>query len=464
MSVTSRNLLVGLLLAPALLAQTARDQDLADWRKKRKNLYWQAGQRHLVLGSWCRKFGLVPQATTQFLRALEVSEGENDNPRIVLGYMRSLGDKFWLGELKRPSKKLLADYATRAQNEERTTRVEKLRLAQQALMIREVEEAKKLYLDLVQHSEKLPVYDDKGRIKLEEGHVPAEIAKQIAITQVTVNGQKVVRDEALERVPKLDDLREIASEQLVLRSDIDEKRCADLHTVASALLPQLEDFLDGRPHRRMSLIVFKSKGSYDAYLHATGRAGAEAARGICDYGAFTTLVCAEGLADPDLHALALHELSHLFFYGTAPAVMPDWYAEGFAETFGGQGTFTWDGKKLVLGGLLRADRLQDLKKAPLPLEEMLNADALHQLTADRDKGLRFYAQSWAFQRYLRGAARPAWRDKFLRWEAQCRGEVVGAVPGKISHNGAEANQRFRSLFGKQLEEVEKEFLAWLQKL
>ena len=51
----------------------------------------------------------------------------------------------------------------------------------------------------------------------------------------------------------------------------------------------------------------------------------------------------------------LHELSHLFWFGCAPVAMPDWYAEGFAESFGGQGTFTWDGAKLAIGGLMRRD-------------------------------------------------------------------------------------------------------------
>jgi hypothetical protein len=141
--------------------------------------------------------------------------------------------------------------------------------------------------------------------------------------------------------------------------------------------------------------------------------------------------------------------------------MPDWYAEGFAESFGGQGTFAWDGKKLTLGGLMRADRLEDLKKSPLPLAEMLAGHALDMLAADRAKGLRFYAQSWAFLRWLRTAARPTWREKFVRWEAMCRGIGIGAVPGKVNYDAGEANKRFQDLLGKELAAAEKEFVAWL---
>ena len=93
-------------------------------------------------------------------------------------------------------------------------------------------------------------------------------------------------------------------------------------------------------------VIVARHDDYQSYLEARRLDGPGNAKGLCDYGAFQTLVSAEGLASEDLHALVLHELSHLFFFATAPAVMPDWFAEGFAETFGGQGTFDWDGKKL----------------------------------------------------------------------------------------------------------------------
>lgn len=448
----------------ALPAQTKADQDRADYEKRKNNVYFQAAGRHVTLGTWCRKVGLVPQATAQFLRAVEVGEGKNEYAQTVLGVMRSLGDSFWVREQKKPTRDSLAHYANQAASLERLTRIDKLKLAQAALMLRYTDEAKALFFDLVTHSEKPVTFDEKGRIALEEGVVPAEIAQLLKDAVVTINGKKVVRDTALRNVPTLDSLQETASESLVLRSDLDAKTCASLHALASALLPQIEDLLDGKPSRRLALIVFKTKDTYAQYMKSSGRAGCEAAPGHCDYGAFTTLVCAEGLAEPDLQSLVMHELSHLFFYGSAPAVMPDWYAEGFAESFGAQGAFTWDGKKLTLGGMLRKDRLDDLKGAPMPLAEFFAGDALKLLTSDRAKGLRFYAQGWAFQRFLRTAAKPAWRDKFLRWEAMCRGTAMGAVPGKISYDASEAGKRFEAVFGKELPELEKAFSEWLAKL
>src|SRR5262249_9718447 len=153
-----------------------------------------------------------------------------------------------------------------------------------------------------------------------------------------------------------------------------------------------------------------------------------------------TLICGEGLADPELQAVALHELSHLFFYGTAPAFLPDWYAEGFAETFGGQGTFTWDGKALQTGGLFDRRPIDGLRKAPLPLRELLAADASRLLATDHDKGMRFYTESWALQRFLRGE-KTAWQGRFRQWEAQCRGAVLGAPQGGASQGSATMSGR-----------------------
>ena len=52
----------------------------------------------------------------------------------------------------------------------------------------------------------------------------------------------------------------------------------------------------------------------------------------------------------------------------------------------------------------------------------------------------------------------------LRFEAMCRGQVLGAVPGKVSYDASAANQRFQTMFAKDLPELEKTFLEWLGKL
>src|SRR5690349_9720510 len=84
-----------LTLLGVLTAQSTTDLNAAEYQKQLPKLMYEMGQRHMWLGSWARKNGLVPQATAEFLRANEVSEGQNPNAVAVLGIMRSLGDAFW---------------------------------------------------------------------------------------------------------------------------------------------------------------------------------------------------------------------------------------------------------------------------------------------------------------------------------------------------------------------------------
>jgi len=72
------------LCAATLAAQSATDLNVTEYQKRLGIELYEAGQRHLELGSWARKMGLVPQATAQFLRASEVSEGKNNNAEAVL--------------------------------------------------------------------------------------------------------------------------------------------------------------------------------------------------------------------------------------------------------------------------------------------------------------------------------------------------------------------------------------------
>ena len=247
---------------------------------------------------------------------------------------------------------------------------------------------------------------------------------------------------------------------MILRTDLSAERCQQLHTLASALLPSLQERLQGAPTRPLLLLVFGKRTTFDAYLKSLGTA--TAGSGLCDYGSYQTIVSAEGLPDAELHAMVLHELSHLFFWGTAPAAMPDWYAEGFAESFGGQGTFTWDGKQLQLGLVMQKDRLDAMRNKPLPLRELLESSAERLLGSDRDKGLRFYAQSWALQRFLRQPG-GAWEKRFEHWESLCRGAVLGAAEGRYGDAKA-AQDQFLRLFGKDLDLIEQQFLAWLPTL
>ena len=450
-----------LLLAP-LPAQSTREMLQTDYYKAREAALFDASQRHLELGSWARKQWLVPQATSQFLRAVEVGEGRNQGAITVLGLMRGYGDAFWRGNKKKPPASLLADYERRATAIERQSRKARAELAQRAARASMADESRLQWLAVLRLGGVLD-YDSKGNAKIDGEAIPAELADWLGQQTTKVNGGQRAFEAAGASAPRLEGLCEQKSDKLIVRTDLGMEQARALHALGTALWPVLQDRLDGAPTRPLGLYVFEQRRDYEAYLDARGLGIHKAARGLADYGTFQTLVCAEGLPDADLQAITLHELSHLFFFGTAPAFLPDWYAEGFAETFGGQGTFTWDGKTLQTGGPMARHRLLALQQEPLPLRELLAADAAALLAADQPKGLRFYAEAWALQRFLREDRNP-WGARFLHWEAQCRGAVLGAPEGGRYGDTSGARAVFDRLFSSDLDQLEAAFGEWLAKL
>jgi hypothetical protein len=104
-----------------------------------------------------------------------------------------------------------------------------------------------------------------------------------------------------------------------------------------------------------------------------------------------------------------------------------------------------------------------VKKEPLALRLLLAGDPARLLAQDRDRGLRFYAQCWALQRFLRTTDNP-WKARFQWWEDECRGALRGVDSTAKYGNPGPAAQSFERLFGKDLDALEKAFLAWLATL
>jgi len=454
---------ISTLLTTSATAQTGHDLVVADYQKRRTAMLAEAGQRHLQLGSWARDKGLVPQATAQFLRAVVVSEGRNPGAVKVLGIMRGFGPAFWKKRRKQPSTGLIADFGRRLAAIETKTRKGHMALAHRAARAGLVDESKQHWRRILALGGEVEV-DGKGVVRLDGKEVPATVAGWLRDQTTEVNNSKLAFEAAGKSAPQLENLKQHESELLVVRTDLAAAQARKLHALGSALFPHLRKRLDGEPSRRLQLYVFARHDDYQSYLEARRLDGPGNAKGLCDYGAFQTLVSAEGLASEDLHALVLHELSHLFFFATAPAVMPDWFAEGFAETFGGQGTFAWDGKKLQVGGMMRRDRIDDLKKDPMPLRDLLRTGAAALLARDQGRGHRFYAQCWALHRFLL-QERGAWRARFLFFEAECRGGILGAPErGRPTPNPVPATAVFQRLFAQDLDRIEQEFRAWLAAL
>ena len=449
------------LAARGVAAQSPSDLLLADYKKQYDDQLAEAGMRHVQLGSWARKQGLVPQSSSQFVRAVEVAEGKCEAATTVLNLMRSYGEAFWRDAKKRPSKAILGEFARRAAQLDREDRKTHLRLAKLAQKAKQDDRYRDHLLAALRLGAELA--ETKSGWSVDGEAVAPQLAEWLQKQSVAVNGKERRFEPASGKVPKLPNVFEVRSEQLVVRTDLSTAQAAKLHALGTALFAPLQERLDGAPTRPLGLFVFQKRADYVAYLEACGHGGASAGAGLCDYGTFQTLVCAEGLGDPELHAIVLHELSHLFFFGASPVAMPDWFAEGFAESFGGQGTFTWDGKVLTTGGVMQPDRLAGVKKAPLALRLLLAGDPARLLAQDRERGLRFYAQCWALQRFLRTTDNP-WKARFQWWEDECRGALRGVDSTAKYGNPGPAAQSFERLFGKDLDALEKAFLAWLATL
>lgn len=462
-------LLVGLatLLGGRDAAQGRAEKLRREFESRRTRALIECGQRHLEYGVDLRDKGLTTQAAAQIVLAVESSEGLNPGANTVLGLMRRLDEAFWKKRRARPTSARLEAYekaAARLRLEDQRARLELALWAEKrGLESEALDELQKL-LDTL---DELPAFEPgeadagSGALVLEAGKVPASLVARLQDRLVHINGQPRLRDEFLARVPQVDGLFEAASDELVvLAGSLEEAQ--GLHALGRALLPALEADLDARPERRLQLVVFSSRDPYEGYLDAIGWGAHKAADGFADPRTQTAALCTVGLPPDRVQGLVLHELTHLYLYGVTRAVLPSWYCEGHAESFGGEGAFAWDGTTLVVGQPLSAERLAEVCAAPFPLRELLSADGLALLGSDPAAARRFYAQSWALQHYLAREAPPERRARFERWRAMCLGAALGADLSNPYGMDRSASQKlFEELFADDLVDLERELLAWL---
>jgi hypothetical protein len=251
---------------------------------------------------------------------------------------------------------------------------------------------------------------------------------------------------------------------MLVRSELGPESAADLLALTTALLPFLEADLGGRPTRRLRMLVFRQRAVYEAYCEAAGLGDHKAATGLADGGSFVTLVSGEGLDAETVRGVALHELTHLFQYGVNPSVMPSWYNEGLAETYGGAGSYRWDGQRLEAGGAIPAGTVRALSAEAtyIPLARLLASDALKLINENRASARVFYDEAWAFFRFLREGAGDDVRERFEQYELVCRGAALGAKAGEPHNRDAtDAAAYFRQVFGPDLADLETRFRAWI---
>lgn len=463
---------VGGLLLAALAGLSGRGEAAPDreevlrreFQGRLRRIRAEAAQEHLKLGSWCRDAGLVAQATAEFLRAVEVGEGQNPGAVKVLDLMRRLDDRFWRTVNAHPSKAYLDTYEKKLGVLEEGREEALFKLARDGRKQGLEEEAYAVWTGLLKDVDAPLRFDAKERIVLAAGEIPEEVSARIKAAAIAVNGQLYLRDAFLELIPQVKEIREWSGERVRVRAQPGPAVPDDLLPSLEALLPYLQEDLGGRPTRRMTVFVFADRATYGAWLGAAKLPQFTAASGLADGATATALVCAEGLPAETVRGMAFHEMTHLFQYGVTPAVMPSWYSEGFAETYGGEGTFAWKDGRLEAGRPMERSRVTALAapESYLPLSDLLAGDALKILALDKSRGGRFYAQSWALLRYLRTAAGPEIVARFRLWETACRGAALGAQAGKPrEQDTAPASAAFARMFSADLPRIEQGFRAWL---
>ena len=461
---TSKHLYLTLLLA--LLTTTATYAQTS-FEKYKHDILMDAAQRHLDLGVWCRDRGMTSQATVEFYLAVEVSEKKHPGAIRVLAYMTSLGEDFWKKIRKRPSKSTIRSYSKKAEKARLKDRKGRVALAEFAWKKKLHAVAEAEYESILRKRDEPLEVDSKGRIKVEGGVIPIEISEIFLSDAVAINDQLFLRDPFLDLLPNVKAIQQVESELLRVRSVLPIETNKEFHALGEALFPHLQEALLGEPLIRLNLFVFTEQSTYEQYLAATKQLDHKSVAGFAQRSNLTAVVCAEGLDENTLRGVIIHELTHLYIFSMTRAIMPSWYSEGFAELFGGQGTFTWDGNELEVGDMMADFRLAPLRErsSRFTIEEMLSLDAFELFATDRERALKFYAQSWALLYYLRTDAEKDKRNIFQIWEQRCFGSAVGAQVGQINRTDSKAaNELFGRMLSKNFPKLEAEFQAWFDEL
>jgi len=381
--------------------------------------------------------------------------------------MRRFEDKFFKVRRQNPSKGLIDQYEARARKLDLDLERDTARIASWAHARGLKQEAYQEFRALLMARSEPLQFDPSGSIVLGAATIPEELSKTFRNESILINDSRYLRDAFLSLVPTIQDVHEATSERLRVRSERSADEAERILAITLAELPLLEAECGGRPGKRMDVFVFKERPSYEAYCESAGYASHRVAAGLADRRRNVAVVCGESGDTQEIFAIALHEVAHLFQFGVSPSAMPSWYKEGFAEAFGGRGTFTWDGKKLAIGGSLERADIEPLRDERnfIPLAVLLSSDAHEIMTTDKKKAERFYAESWALVRFLSSGAKEATRSAFERWETMCLGAAVGAQANRQGNpTPSEAAALFDQVVGKDLVSLELEFRAFLLKL
>jgi hypothetical protein len=302
--------------------------------------------------------------------------------------------------------------------------------------------------------------DERGRLVLgDKTRIPESCSAWLIDEElIRINDKLYLRDSMLRSVPDVDAVHEARGEHVVIRTIGNPERADALVPLMEAAREQLVQFTGQEPEQPLGLFLFPDAEQYRQYCDDSGHPNYRMASGFANN--------AEGFAvtyeQPDLERVAIHEGAHLFHDFAFRSSMPSWYAEGFATTFGGGETYRWEDGRLEVDLPMARHRIAELltpEENLLPLQELMKGDAFVFINRMDGSGQRFYAQAWAFYRFLRSTPEPRVRERFDTWEGFCLG--AGYSEEGQRHD---AGALFDRIFGDVMSDLEEEFKAWLRNL
>jgi hypothetical protein len=442
--------------------QRSHEEALEEFKQERFRVLHESGQRHLEYGLELRKKGLRIQAAAQIVLSVDVSRGRNGTARYVLELMRSFEDGFWRRRPAPVTPAKLAAYWKEADELRARDLADRVALVRWAAKRDLEQQAYEELREVLLETDEPLAFDAKGRLVVGKTELDPALSDRVRADAIEINGLPYVRDTFLRRVPQVKRVFEKSTPELRVRSTTSVEEAEHVHAACAALLPVLDADLGLAPGRRLQVIVIGERAHYNTYLDLADLSSHRAADGFADRVAATAVLCREGSDDAHVLGLALHELAHLHQLSVTPTAFPSWYREGWAESFGGTGTFTFDGTTLETRLPMSAARLAEVRAAPFPLRELLDADALALLAADKTAARRYYAQSWAFLRFLEQGAGSAIAERLERWRSMCLGAVLGAdLYEPYAMDATKSQALFDEYFATDLARLEQEFGVWL---
>ena len=453
--------LAGALLVLALHPTAQKAELEAEFLRRRADQRIEVGIRRLELGLECRRKGLEVLGAREIHRAVQLSEGRHLPAREALDEIAAESASA-SRRGKPPSAGKIEGVHTKVQRLRRRDQEEQYELARWAEKKELFPQAEREFLDLLAGLEGPLESDARGRILTPAGRIPLRVSEPVLARAVPIGGRPYLRTERLDWIGADVEVFEHAGEHLRVRGLRDREEVERMHALCSQLLEPLTLRLEGRPARVPTLFLFPDLTSYRSAAAAAGLAPPEGVQGIADLGGDTALVCSADLEPELVLGLALHELTHVVAQGVSPSVLPSWFGEGLAESWGGQGTFAVADGRLAFGGPMSPHRLAPLvdPSTPFSLAELVTTDVLTLWAEDPAAARTFYARSWAALRFLESEAEPAITSRFGSWVHGCRAGALGAADG----SPVAAQEHFVALFEEDLPALEAPFRAWLLRL